>query len=157
MPIPFPSVEFFAALQTRMRDAAERFRRLGYFDTAFGVRVTDRSGDRSFVLSFEVFDCTAIREVKRLEDETVDFVLEGSAEAWREMLDNIRRHGRADADHSINTLTHFGEKIRVVYDDPDGHDKLYRFVESIQEFFDLAAELDAGAGSQDARRAAGSP
>jgi hypothetical protein len=156
MPIPFPSVEFFAALQARMRDAAERFRRLGYFDTTFGVRVTDRSGDRSFVLSFEVFDCTTIREVERLEDEAVDFVLEGSAEAWREMLDNVRRHGRADADHSINTLTHFGEKIRVVYDDPDGHDKLYRFVESIQEFFDLAAELDAEAGSQDARRAAGS-
>ena len=32
--------------------------------------------------------------------------------------------------------------MRVVYDDPDGHDKLYRFAESVQEFFDLAAKLD---------------
>jgi len=28
------------------------------------------------------------------------------------------------------------------YDDPDGHDKLYRFAESVQQFFDLAATLD---------------
>ena len=28
------------------------------------------------------------------------------------------------------------------YDDPDGHDKLYRFAESIQEYFDLSAGLD---------------
>ena len=146
MPIPFPSVEFFAALQARMREAAERFERLGYFDTTFGVRVRNGSGARSFVLSFEVFDCTGVREVESLEDEAVDFTLEGGAEAWREMLDNIRRHGHADADHSINTLTHFGESIRVVYDDPDGHDKLYRFVESIQEFFDLAAAVDVERG-----------
>jgi hypothetical protein len=32
--------------------------------------------------------------------------------------------------------------MRVLYDDPDGHDKLYRFAESVQEFFDLAAKLD---------------
>ena len=59
-----------------------------------------------------------------------------------------------DAAHSLNTLTHFGEKIRVTYDDPDGHDKLYRFAESIQEFFDLAAGLDL-APPKAARRAAG--
>jgi len=32
--------------------------------------------------------------------------------------------------------------MRVLYDDPDGHDKLYRFAESVQEFFDLAARVD---------------
>lgn len=141
MAVRFPSVEFFTAIQDRMRDAAERFRRLGYFDTTFAVRVRD-GADRTFALSFEVFDCVGVRELDSEAHEPVDFTLEGRLGAWREMLDNIRRHGRADADHSINTLTHFGEKIRVVYDDPDGHDKLYRFVESIQEFFDLAAGLE---------------
>jgi hypothetical protein len=152
MAVRFPSVEFFEALQARMREAAERFRRLGFFDTTFALRVTGED-DRSFVLTFEVFDCVAIREVKSLAGEAVDFTLEGSADAWREMLDNIRAHGRADAAHSINTLTHFGERIRVAYDDPDGHDKLYRFVESIQEFFDLAAQVDFEGGG-DRRRAA---
>src|SRR5436189_27790 len=31
---------------------------------------------------------------------------------------------------------------RERYDDPDGHDKLYRFAESIQEFLDLSARVD---------------
>ena len=58
------------------------------------------------------------------------------------MLDTIHALGAADTAHSINTLTHFGEGLRCRYDDPDGHDKLYRFAESIQQFFDLAARLD---------------
>jgi hypothetical protein len=153
MGVRFPSVEFFGALQSRMRDAAERFRRLGYFDTTFGVRVED-GADRSFVLAFEVFDCIDVREVEELASDAVDFTLAGSLVAWREMLENIHAHGQADANHSINTLTHFGEKIRVLYDDPDGHDKLYRFVESIQEFFDLAAGLDIDFAVAETRRVA---
>jgi hypothetical protein len=101
-----------------------------------------------------VFELADVREVASLDGEQTDFVLEGSLDAWREMLDNIRRHGKADGDHSINTLTHFGEKIRVVYDDPDGHDKLYRFDESVQEFFDLVAKLDFDYPAPRARRAA---
>jgi hypothetical protein len=153
MGVSFPSVEFFAALQSRMRDAAERFRRLGYFDTTFAVRV-ENGAARSFVLAFEVFDCIDVREVDQPTSDSVDFTLAGSLAAWREMLENIRDHGQADAHHSINTLTHFGEKIRVVYDDPDGHDKLYRFVESIQEFFDLATGLDIEYADAQTRRLA---
>ena len=42
----------------------------------------------------------------------------------------------------LNTLAHFGEQLKIQYDDPDGHDKLYRFMESIQEFFDLSSKLE---------------
>ncbi len=153
MPVSFPSVDFFGALQERMRAAAERFRRLGYIDTTFGVRV--RNGEsRCFVLTFEVFDCVDVQEVKSFAAEKLDFTLDGGFESWREMFENIRAHGRAESDYSINTLTHFGEKISVVYDDPDGHDKLYRFVESIQEFFDLAAGLEIDYPERRARQAA---
>lgn len=139
----FPSVQFFQALQARMRDERERFKRLGYFDTSFGVRVLDgRGGKHEYVLGFEVFDCTVVRASADLQAEPVDFVLEGDRETWTEMLRNIQAHGAADVAHSINTLTHLGERMRVVYDDPDGHDKLYRFAESVQEFMDLAAGLD---------------
>jgi hypothetical protein len=41
-----------------------------------------------------------------------------------------------------NTLTHLGTPIKVLYDDPDGHDRLFRYNESIQEFFNLSAKLD---------------
>jgi hypothetical protein len=86
MGVRFPSVEFFAALQSRMRDAAERFRRLGYFDTTFGVRVRN-GADRSFVLAFEVFDCVDVRELDGLTSHPVDFTLEeDSFAAWRRQV-----------------------------------------------------------------------
>ncbi len=143
MKVAFPSMEFFQALQALMRSERERFKRLGYFDTTFGVRVLNRTGgSHEYVLGFEVFDCTQVRAVQDLGSETVDFILEGDVDTWVEMLRNIQEHGAADVAHSINTLTHLGERMRVVYDDPDGHDKLYRFAESVQEFVDLAAKLD---------------
>jgi hypothetical protein len=143
MAVRFPSLEFFQALQALMSAERERFKRLGYFDATIGVRILDGAGGRfECVLEFEVFDCTAVRAAGPSNAAAVDFILEGALDTWVDMLHNIQRHGAADVDHSINTLTHFGERLRVVYDDPDGHDKLYRFAESVQEFFDLAAKLD---------------
>jgi hypothetical protein len=140
MPVAFPSVAFFTALQQEMRVERERFTRLGFFDTTFGVRILRDGATAEFVLAFEVFDCTGIRE--GAGGSEVDFVVEGPFGAWREMLDNIHALGAADTEHSLNTLTHFGERLQVRYDDPDGHDKMYRFAESIQEFLDLAARVD---------------
>lgn len=125
-----------------MRAARDRFSRLGFFDTTFGVRVLDERGGMPYegVLAFEVFDCVSVR--KGLDGVDLDFVLEGPLTSWRGMLDTIHRLGGADTAHSINTLTHFGEALQVRYHDPDGHDKLYRFAESVQEFFDLSAGVD---------------
>ncbi|HVN83578.1 MAG TPA: hypothetical protein VMW17_01915 [Candidatus Binatia bacterium] len=144
MPIRFPSLEFFQSLQEQMKQERDRFRQLGYFDTTFGVAVRDPSlpgGVWQCVLSFEVFECVGLKAAD-LSRETVDFTLDGHLNVWVEMLRNIKQHGAADTAHTINTLTHFGEGLRCVYDDPDGHDKLYRFAESVQEFFDLAAKVD---------------
>jgi hypothetical protein len=143
MAVVFPSTAFFLALRDAMQSEQARFQRLGFFDATFGVRVLpDGPGGTpvEYTLGFEVFDCVAVRE--GLDGAAVDFVLEGPLAAWREMLDTIHALGAADTAHSINTLTHFGERLRVRYDDPNGHDKLYRFAESIQQFFDLAARLD---------------
>ena len=142
MPVPFPSVAFFESLQAEMRAARERFARLGFFDTTFGIRVLAEGGapTREFVLGFEVFDC--VRATEGLNGLPLDFVIEGSLAAWRGMFDTIHALGAADTAHSLNTLTHFGEGLRLHYDDPDGHDKLYRFAESIQEFLDLASRVD---------------
>jgi hypothetical protein len=144
MRVRFPSIEFFRALQEIVRSERDRFRRLGYFDVTMGICVRDRSlpgGSWQGVLAFEVFDCVSVREAD-LSKEKVDFTLDGELAVWTEMLLDIKEHGTADAAHSINTLTHFGEGLRCVYDDPDGHDKLYRFAESVQVFFDLAARLE---------------
>jgi hypothetical protein len=142
MPVAFPSLEFFQALQGAMRAEKERFARLGFFDTTFGIRVRPASDGppAEFLLAFEVFDC--VRVAEGLDGLETDFVIEGPLSAWREMLDTIHALGAADTAHSLNTLTHFGESLQVRYDDPDGHDKMYRFAESIQEFLDLSARVD---------------
>ena len=138
--VEFPSVAFFEALRREMHGERDRFSRLGFFDATIGVRVLrDGAPAADFVLAFEVYECTRVQDGASAD---VDFVLEGSLDAWRDMLDAVHRLGAADTAHSINTLTHFGEGLRVRYDDPDGHDKLYRFAESIQEYFDLTARID---------------
>jgi hypothetical protein len=157
MPLTFPSETFFKALAAKMAGAHDRFRNLGFFDVTIGIRVlpdSDGRPERLFVLSFEVFECTLAEEVPNFTPFRVDFTLEGKLGAWREMFDNIRQNGGADVAHSINTLTHFGEQLTLRYDDPDGHDKLYRFAESIQQFFDLAATLDGVTYDGDTRGAA---
>ena len=157
MPVTFPSEAYFQALAAAMAGAHDRFRNLGFFDATIAIRVLPDAAagaERLFVLAFEVFDCTLAEEVPDFTPFRVDFVLEGKASAWREMFENIRRNGGADVAHSINTLTHFGEQLTLSYDDPDGHDKLYRFAESVQQFFDLAATLDDVTYERSARRAA---
>ncbi len=142
MAVSFPSTEYFEALKSRMAGQQDKFRRLGFIDTTFAVRVGQNGRPRNFILEFEVFELKGVREVDAIDLKQVDFLIEGDARVWREMIENIRRNGEADTSHDINTLTHFGEQLKVVYDDPDGHDKLYRFMESIQEFFDLTSQVD---------------
>ncbi len=142
MAVTFPSTEYFEALKGQMVAAQEHFSRLGFIDTTFGVSVANNGKSRNYVLEFEVFELKNVREVDSVDLKQVDFAIEGEARVWREMIENIKRHGEADTSHDINTLTHFGEQLKVIYDGPDGHDKLYRFMESIQEFFDLSSGVD---------------
>lgn len=142
MAVRFPSTEYFTALKERMAAEQARFRRLGFIDTTFGITVAGNGEPRNFILSFEVFELADVREVDAIDAAAVDFVIAGDAAVWREMIDNIRRNGEADTHHDINTLTHFGEALKISYADPEGHDKLYRFMESIQEFFDLTSQVE---------------
>lgn len=143
MSVAFPSLAFFQALQTLMRQEEVRFRRLGFVDTTFGIEILAPNGAMwRYLLTFEVFECREVAEATGFDLTVIDFVLTGDLAAWVETIQNIRQHGGADVTHSLNTLTHFGERMRVLYDDPDNRDKLFRFQESLQEFFDLAGTLD---------------
>jgi hypothetical protein len=142
MAVKFPSTEYFVALKEQMSAEQARFRRLGFIDTTFGVGVIHNGLSRSFVLVFEVFELKNVNEVGQLDLAQLDFAIEGEFSVWREMIENIQRHGEADTAHDLNTLSHFGEALRISYADPEGHDKLYRFMESIQEFFDLSSKLE---------------
>jgi hypothetical protein len=69
-------------------------------------------------------------------------VLAAPRKVWGEMIESIVKNKGADAGHTLNTLSHVGDVIRVEYQDAEGHDRFYRFMASIQEFFDQARHLD---------------
>jgi hypothetical protein len=142
MAVSFPSTDYFEALKAQMVAAQEHFSRLGFIDTTFAVSVANNGKSHHYVLEFEVFELKNVSEVPAVDLKKVDFSIEGDTKVWREMIENIKRNGQADTHHDINTLAHFGEQLKIKYDDPAGHDKLYRFMESIQEFFDLSSKLE---------------
>jgi len=142
MAVKFPSTEFFNALKEQMAAEQARFMRLGFIDTTFGMSIAHNGASHNFVLAFEVFELKDVHEAAQLDLAQLDFAIEGDLAIWREMIENIKRHGEADTAHDLNTLAHFGEALKISYADPEGHDKLYRFMESIQEFFDLSSRLE---------------
>jgi hypothetical protein len=140
MGVRFPSRAFFEALQQRTKDEAAAFEKLGYCDTSFGVRI----GDELYRVSFEIYECVGVEEGG--DPAQLDFVLSAPLETWREMLESIQANGGADAAHTMNTLTHIGDTIAVEYEDAEGHDRFYRFMATIQAFFDEAQHLDLELG-----------
>jgi len=133
----FPSVEWFEALRAVV-SADEAFRSLGTIDVRAGVKV----GDAIFELTFEAFECTGVREIADSDLSDVDFWLEQSPEDWREMLENIKQHGAADFQHTLNTLDLNSAEGFARSDDGYRRDTFYRFNQSLQHFFDSSSKLD---------------
>ena len=140
------TLDLLRELARRMKDARADFEKLGYCDAVVGLRALGPQ-PRAYRLVFEVYECTGAEEVPPDGLSGADFVLEADDALWAEMIGAIREHGGADAAHTLNTLSHLGDRMRVVYEDPEGHDKLYRYMATLQAFFDLAG---AGPASREA-------
>ena len=80
--------------------------------------------------------------------DSFDFILAATVTTWQELIENIRQHGEADRDHSLNTLSHLSDPMQILYEDLDGHDTFFRTIASLgfaqhtQDFFNLAAKVD---------------
>jgi len=136
MAVRFQSLEFFQALRQRTHDDKARFEKLGYCDTTFAVRI----GSELYGVAFEVYEC--VRVWRAADASELDFVLEGTPELWREMVAAIVENKGADAAHTLNTLSHVGDRMKLVSHDAEGNDKFYRFMATLQEFFDQARNLE---------------
>ena len=141
MAIKFPSLEFFQELAHRMEANAAEFEKLGFCDTVMGVKV-DGETSHLYALTFDVFDCSDVRELASPDDVELDFMLEAPAALWREMFESIRKSGQPEPAFTLNSLSHVGDRMKVVYDDPEGHDKFYRFMATLQAFVNQASDLE---------------
>ena len=137
--LTFPSLEWFQALQELVNND-EEFRRLGNVDAVMGVKV----GERVYVITFEAFECTQVREGTEYDLIDADFFLEMTVEQWRDLVTNTRENNGADLSHTLNTLdltieggisdNATGDQLRA--------DVFFRVNQSIQHFFDSSARLN---------------
>ena len=147
--------DWFAALGQRMGAEAEAFRRLGYLETRFVVRVLpetqtetpngtpNETGDTGTCTGL-AFDGYTLTEAKPLPEPwsfDPDFVICGRESAWRRLLDEIERNGHPELRHSLNSLVLLGDELWLESKDQLREDKFYRYNQSLQEFFNLAAGL----------------
>ena len=145
----FPSTGWFRLLADRMAAQPEKYRKLGAMDLTLVPRITFPNGAAEvFSLTFEGNAC---RVVEALEDAGAvrgrhPVILEGEYGAWKEMIENIRQHGRADLQHTLNYLTLPDWPMRLMpVDEAQGQldvDRFYRYNETLQEFFDEASRIE---------------
>ena len=139
MALTFPSAEWFQALAD-LANGDEGFRKIGRLDAVVGFRV----GGSAWRVAFEVLTCGGVREASEADLREADFVIDMAPEAWRAMLDDIRAHGRATGDFTLNSLDLSADEPIHRNEQGDGYraDKFFRYNPSLQRFFDNAAGLD---------------
>lgn len=133
----FPSVEWFNALKELVnKDPA--FRALGTVDSVLGVKV----GSKIFELTFDAFECMNVREAGENDLRDMDFWLEQPYENWKDMIENIKTHGKADLTHTLNTIDLSIPEGLARAHDGYRRDAFYRFNQSIQDYFNASAKID---------------
>ena len=139
----FPSEAWFQALQDRAAAKPDRFKKLGFVDASVGVKVESGNGAEpaGFVLEFSGYGCKKISALQRPE-EAADFVLVGPYGVWKEMIENIRKNGEADLQHTLNVLTMPGVPLKLEAADQLKADLFFRYNQTFQEFFNGAAEVE---------------
>ncbi len=140
--IKFPSEAWFERLATIMREDASSFRRLGPVECTMIVKVHTAEEVALFEVAFASFRVRSIRRLQRVEDAAPDhFVVDAPLDTWREMLENIRSHGAPDLTHTLNYLTFPDDPMLVSGPDQLQIDAFYRYNQSLQRFFNGAAQV----------------
>jgi hypothetical protein len=140
----FPEPEWFLALGRLMEAEGELFRRIGYAETRFAIRViADDSGKTEHTTGLEISGYQIVRALA-LDDVAAfdpDFVVCARRSTWQRMLDEIQRGGRPDLRHTLSSLALIGEELWLESSDQLREDKFYRFNQTLQELFNLAVKL----------------
>ncbi len=145
----FPEPEWFLALGRLMAARGELFRRIGYADTRFVVRVLpdDEGGGAGrnigvALIGYALVGAEALAPAAAASFDP-DFTICARQSVWRRMLDEIARHGRPELRHTLNSLVLMGDEMWLESADQLREDKFYRFNQTLQEFFNLAAQSPA--------------
>ncbi len=146
----FPDPHWFLALGGLMAARSELFQRIGYVESRFVVRVLpdeDGGGEEQntgvAMSGYALTDAAALAPGETASFDP-DFAICARRAVWRRMLDEIARNGRPELRHTLNSLALIGDELWLESADQLREDKFYRFNQSLQELFNLAAQLPAG-------------
>jgi hypothetical protein len=153
----FPDPQWFLALGGLMAARGELFQRIGYVETRFVVRVlpdedgggqvqnTDQITEQNTGVAMQGYALTEAAALAPGEALSFDpdFAICARRAVWRRMLDEIARTGRPELRHTLNSLALIGDELWLESADQLREDKFYRFNQSLQELFNLAAQLPA--------------
>jgi hypothetical protein len=152
MPAAFPQPEWFLALGRLMRSEGELFRRLGYAETRFAVRVIQGEGEdpaHDLIVGL-IINGYALSEARALSGKDAlaafdpDFVICARDSVWRRMLDEIAAQGRPELRHTLSSLALVGEEMWLESSDQLREDKFYRYNQTLQEVLNLAGRVAGG-------------
>ena len=120
------------------------FRRLGYAEVSFAVRILSDDDARTEALTeVEISGYGVLRAAAVGDTDGVDpdFVICASRSIWQRMFAEIRRDGRPEPRHTLSSLALIGEELWLESTDQLREDRFYRFNQTLQELFNLAAKL----------------
>jgi len=144
MTASFPAPAWFEALGHLMEAEHEVFRRLGFAEVRFCVRVLDDTNgadEATTGVSIEGYRVAGASTGKELLTFDPDFVIAGRRAVWQRLLDEINRDGRPQPRHTLNSLVLVGDELWLESSDQLREDKFYRYNQTLQEMFNLAAKL----------------
>jgi hypothetical protein len=143
--VQFPSAQWFQHLAARMNEQRAKYQNFGFVTARALFRIIGTpAGNRSFGLVFDGFECLEVTELKDAEHGAFDpdWIIEGDYATWKEMAQNIREHGEADSDHTLNRLCLLGHPLKVYGDDQTRVDIFFRQLFSFQAFIDEASGVE---------------
>lgn len=122
----------------------EQYEVLGDVELDIVVVMTRPQGDFRVRLDFKGITCDGVTEAtpattrSRTSPPTA-----APIEVWQAMFDDIVANGRATGRQTLNALTLWAEDMSIVGPDPMDTDRVPRFNQTLQQFLDGAAHLDA--------------
>ena len=137
----FPSHEWFEAVR-QVFNSEDEYQTAGggSCDAIVGLKI---AGD-IYVLVFEGFECSSVREAGEDDLYEADFYLEMTPAEWQEMLENIAENSSADLNHSLNSLDLNKSPDSIAHSlNEDGYrlDFFFRYNQTFQYFFDASSRI----------------
>ena len=136
----FPSEKWFEAVrQVYNSDSTLHSGGGGACHTRAGISI----GGQHYLIEFDGIECAQVKLVDLADLEDSDFIIRMPTDLWSEMILNIQAHGKADLDHTLNSLD-LSQEDGIAYspvDDQYRQDLFYRYNQNFQDFFDASARV----------------